>query len=212
MNEIFKKLPKTTQEVVKEIQLLFAKVDLETKRFIEFTEVSCPRHCGICCESNQVETTVLEMLPLACYLWGKKQADLALEKLSQNSSDTCIFFRKQIKNNQKGHCGIYEVRPLICRLFGFFTVKDKYGKYVYGGCKVIKKIYPASYQKVIEVIEDGFHPSDMTDFTLRVLAQGSDLGRKMIPINTAIQAAIEKIGFIISLQNYRPGPAETASA
>ena len=93
-----------------------------------------------------------------------------------------------------GRCGVYKLRPLICRLFGFFTVKDKHDNYVYGSCRIIKQTYPADYQKAKELIEKGFHPSNMTDFMIRVVAMGSDLGRKMLPINVAARVAIEKVG------------------
>jgi hypothetical protein len=48
------------------------------------------------------------------------------------------------------------------------------------------------------------HPSNMTDFTIRVLARGSDLGRRMIPVNIAVKTALEKIGFILELSQSPP--------
>lgn len=44
----------------------------------------------------------------------------------------------------------------------------------------------------------------MTDFAIRILAQGSELGKKMLPINTAIKIALEKIGYILNLTKNPP--------
>jgi len=107
-------------------------------------------------------------------------------------------------HGQEGCCSVYKLRPLICRLFGFFTVKDKYGKYVFGSCKIIKENYPMAYKKALEVIARGYHPSNMSDFAIRILAQGSDTGRRMLPINTAARIAIEQIGYKISTGRIPP--------
>jgi uncharacterized protein len=204
MQNIIKKLPQNTQATITEILSLFDKVDLEVKRFVKLSGIHCPSGCGICCESQKIETTALEMLPLACHLWSKNEAYKALLELSASKDSTCIFFQKELKKSLKGCCQAYELRPLICRLFGFFTVKNKYGKYVYGSCKIIKEAYPDAYKKALEVIEGGHHPSNMTDFAIRILAQGSELGKKMLPINTALKIALEKIGYVLNLTENPP--------
>jgi uncharacterized protein len=204
MQYIIKKLPHNTQETIAEILSLFDKVDMEVKRFVGLSGIHCPAGCGACCESQKVETTALEMMPLACHLWAKNDAYKALLRLSEGKDSACISYQKEPKNGQKGHCKVYELRPLICRLFGFFTVKNKYGKYVYGSCKIIKEAYPEAYKKALEVIGEGLHPSNMTDFAIRILAQGSELGKKMLPINTALKIALEKTGYILSLTENPP--------
>ena len=206
MQNVIKKLPHNTQETIAEILSLFNKVDMEVERFVGLSGIHCPSGCGSCCESQKIETTALEMIPLACHLWAKNEACRALLRLSfsESKDNTCIFYEKEPQAGQKGHCKVYELRPLICRLFGFFTVKDKYGKYVYGSCKVIKEAYPEAYKKALEVIEGGHHPSNMTDFAIRILAQGSELGKKMLPINTALKIALEKVGYVLNLTENPP--------
>jgi uncharacterized protein len=204
MQNIIKKLPQNTQETIAEILALFNRVDLEVDRFVGLSGIHCPACCGTCCESQKIETTALEMMPLACHLWAKNEASKALLMLSEGKDSTCIFYQKEMQISQKGHCQVYELRPLICRLFGFFTVKNKYGKYVYGSCKVIKESYPEAYKKALEVIGEGHHPSNMTDFAIRILAQGSELGKRMLPINIALKIALEKVGFILSLTENPP--------
>jgi uncharacterized protein len=212
MKTLLKKLPEDYQNSIKEILCLFEKVDIETRRFTGISNIHCPAGCGDCCNSLKIETTALEMMPLAAYLWSKNQADKILSGLSQAKSATCIFFKKHPSLSRNGYCGIYKLRPLICRLFGFFTVKDKHGKYVYGSCKIIKQHYPDTYKKALKAIEQGMHPSNMTDFAIRVLAQGSDLGRRMLPVNIAAKIALEKIGFILELGQSPPNKPKPKAA
>ena len=212
MQDIIKKLPQNTQETIAEILSLFNKVDMEVKRFVGLSGIHCPAGCGSCCESQKIETTALEMIPLACHLWAKNEACRALLMLSEGKDSTCISYQKEPENYQKGHCKAHELRPLICRLFGFFTVRDKYGKYVYGSCRIIKQAYPEIYKKALEVIEEGHHPSNMTDFAIRIMAQGSELGRQMLPINTALKIALEKVGYVLNLTENPPENPKSKAA
>jgi hypothetical protein len=70
--------------------------------------------------------------------------------------------------------------------------------------KVIKQACPEAYKKALKIIGEGLHPSNMTDFAIRILAQGSELGKKMLPINTALKIALEKTGYILSLTENPP--------
>jgi uncharacterized protein len=212
MQNIIKKLPQKIGETISEILPLFDKVDAEVNRFVRLSGIHCPEGCGICCESQKIETTALEMMPMASHLWATGEADQALLSIAEVKDNSCILYQKEPKNNQKGCCKVYELRPLICRLFGFFTVKNKYGKYVYGSCKVIKEAYPQAYLKALKIIEEGHHPSHMTDFAIRVLAQGSSLGRNMLPINMALKTAIEHIGFLLSFDESPPDAPEPKAA
>ena len=194
--EIKRNLNKNDRTVIRQILSLFREVDRQAKLFKKLTGIQCPQMCGMCCFASGIETTVVEMLPLALYLWSRNEADLFLNKLDNTAHPgQCIFFNPDTPIPGNGRCRVYKLRPLICRLFGFFTVKDKYDNYVYGSCKIIKQSYPANYQKAKELIEEGFHPSNMTDFMIRVISMGSDSGKKMLPINIACRVAIERIGF-----------------
>jgi uncharacterized protein len=90
---------------------------------------------------------------------------------------------------------VYDLRPLICRLFGFFTIRDKNGKYDYGSCIVMKNKYPDTYRRALRLVREGFHPSNVTDYSIRIISMGAGEDSKMLPINVAAKMAIEKIGF-----------------
>ncbi|MBN2482793.1 MAG: YkgJ family cysteine cluster protein [Candidatus Omnitrophica bacterium] len=195
---IIKKLSIQDHRTIRQLLRLFHQVDKETIRFKRMTGIRCPDNCGACCMRPDVETTALEMLPLAVELWAQNTADYWLEKIERSLyPGLCVFFEADPVTSGNGRCRIYALRPLICRLFGFFTVKNKHDEYVYGSCKIIRAKYPQSYQKTQQMLKDGFHPSNMTDFTVQVLCIGSDLGRKMHPINIAASIALEKVWFTL---------------
>ncbi|MEJ2111633.1 MAG: hypothetical protein P8Z37_17335 [Acidobacteriota bacterium] len=63
---------------------LFREVDATADRFRRFTHIRCPQGCGACCAGSLVETTAVEMLPLAVELWRRNEAELWLERVDRN--------------------------------------------------------------------------------------------------------------------------------
>lgn len=139
---------------------------------------------------------MIEMMPLAEELCKTNEADIWLDRLdSAVDIFSCVFYRKDPEVRGNGRCLVYGLRPLICRLFGFFTIRDKNGNYDYGSCVVMKKKYPDSYHKAVKMVREGDHPSNVTDYSIRVISMGAGVNGKMLPINIAAKMAIEKIGF-----------------
>ena len=143
-----------------------------------------------------METTAVEMMPLALELWSRNKAEYWLDRIQEvRDNPICAFFQPQPGSSTQGRCAIYPMRPLICRLFGFFTVRNKYGKYVYGSCRVIKQSYPEVYEKALRMIGEWNHPSVGTDYSIRIIGTDAMLGSSMLPINRAASVALEKIGY-----------------
>ena len=189
-------LSANSREVISQVRHLFSEVDGQVEELKALTGVHCPPMCGICCEGLKVETTLIEMMPLAEELWRKNEADIWLDKLnSVGDMFSCVFFRKDPEVLDNGRCLVYGFRPLICRLFGFFTIRDKNGKYNYGSCIVMKKKYPDNYQRALKMVREGAHPSNVTDYSIRIISMRAGVDSKMLPINIAAKMAIEKIGF-----------------
>ncbi|MCX5680801.1 MAG: YkgJ family cysteine cluster protein, partial [Candidatus Omnitrophica bacterium] len=101
------------------------------------------------------------------------------------------------KNKKNGRCAVYSLRPLICRLFGFFAAKDKMGKPVYGGCKIIKKKYPQAFLRAGQMIASRSQLLKMSDISARIYGVGASSDEKIFPINIAARRALEKVGFIV---------------
>lgn len=191
-------LSANSREVISRVCRLFSEVDGKVEELKNLTGVHCPPMCGICCGSLKVETTLIEMMPLAEDLWKKNEADIWLDRLnSAGDISSCVFFRKDEEVPDNGRCLVYELRPLICRLFGFFTIRDKNGKYDYGSCGVMKRKYPDNYRRALKMVTEGAHPSNVTDYSIQIISMGVGLDNKMLPINIAAKMAIEKIGFEI---------------
>jgi Fe-S-cluster containining protein len=175
---------------------LFAEVDIAAEKFKEHTGIQCPDGCGECCSRSRVETTVVEMMPLALLLWDKGEAENWLERIeAARDNPACVFFKAEPGSATRGRCTVYAMRPLICRLFGFFTVRNKYGKYVYGSCRVIKQRYPEIYENAVRRLDEIQHPSACTDYGIRIIGMDSGYGAGMVPINHAASIALKKIGY-----------------
>jgi len=180
---------------------LYRQVDKETVHFKKLSKIHCPPLCGYCCATADVETTSLEMLPLAAQLWSEGKGDYWLKKLgAAGSKKRCVFFKPYQRNSKQGRCMVYALRPLICRLFGFSFNKNKTGGYAYGGCKIIKKEYPKTIEKMKKMLGQKPQLLKMTDFSMRLFGLGSTMDQKLIPINQATKITLEKVGFILEKQ------------
>ncbi len=199
-------LGETDKDAIDRVGALFIEVDQAAKKFQSLTGIKCPEGCGECCRNSRVETTVIEMLPLALELWSQNTAEYWMTRIHETLDDPkCIFYETQSGSATRGRCTVYPQRPLICRLFGFFTVRNKYGKYVFGSCRVIKQEYPEVYANAVRMLDEINHPSVCTDYSIRIIGMDSMLGNRMLPINRAASLALEKIGYRLEhIANNRP--------
>lgn len=198
MKKILKSLHPDEQKAIRALCRLYKKVEGETRRFARTTGIRCPSNCGICCATAKVETTPLEMLPLAADLWSRNKGFFWLKKLdAKPGARVCVFFKPDPRNKKNGRCGVYSLRPLICRLFGFSATKDKQGKAVYGGCKIIKKKFSSKFLAAQKIIALDPKFLKMSDLSARIVGLGSSSDEEILPINLSTRRALEKIGFIL---------------
>jgi Fe-S-cluster containining protein len=201
MPNLLTKLNQDDRSTIRSLLRLYRQADRETQHFRKLSKVHCPSLCGYCCATANVQTSTLEMLPLAVELWSTNKADFWLKKLNRTPSKRkCVFFHQHKTDRFKGRCQAYSLRPLICRLFGFSFNKNKDGGFAYGGCKIIKKRYPKTMQNINKMLSRHPRLKKMSDFSIRLFGLGSPLDQKLIPINQALRIAIEKIGFILEKQ------------
>src|SRR5262245_9757331 len=113
------------RELIDQVKGILSEIDAGTSSFARRSGLACPNGCGHCCENPQVETTVLEALPLAYWLLTRPEGvDLASEELSairaEGERRRCIFYKPTAGSDPTlGRCTVYEERPGLCRLFGF---------------------------------------------------------------------------------------------
>ena len=191
---------------------LFDRADRETKRLSAKTGIKCAKGCGRCCENPYVETTILEMLPLAIQLWKEKEAEGWLNKsLATHLTGPCIFYKPDPLIAGKGRCSIYSLRPLICRLSGFSAAVDKHGKPELVTCPTIKQWQPREYEKAQKLVESGLPIPQLRDFALAAYQLDPALGKDRLPINIAIKDALEKVGLYFYYQKESPKGISPAS-
>ena len=149
---------------------------------------------------------MLEFLPLAYQLYKEKKAFEVLEMLQQNESAYCLILQPLLGQNDKGYCGSYQYRGLICRLFGFSARRDKYGNKNMVTCKTIKENQVTRYEEA--TIKIGLGQLDvpmMGNYSMMLNAIDFQLASRYYPINVAIKMAIENVLSYYSYRSKRAG-------
>jgi Fe-S-cluster containining protein len=184
-------------KLIKKVLVVFRAVDRAVKTFQQKTPLSCESGCGRCCLSPRVETTVLEMYPLADFLLKTGEAEkwytVAQDKLFQGP---CIFYSPDALQPGKGRCQVYPFRPAICRLYGFSAFIDKYGAKRLATCVVIKNNMGRVMADIQKRIAQGLKIPVMKDFSARFVQLHPMLGGQYRPINAAFKEAVERLAVL----------------
>lgn len=181
-------------KLIKKVLVVFNAIDRAVKSFQQKTPLACESGCGRCCLSPYVETTVLEMYPLADFLLRtgdiEKWYEIAEDKQFQGP---CVFYSADALRPGKGRCRIYPFRPAICRLYGFSASLDKHGSKRLVTCTVIKNNMGSVMADIQKKIAQGLKIPVMKDFSARFFQLHPVLGGKFRPINAAFKEAVEKL-------------------
>jgi Fe-S-cluster containining protein len=184
-----------TRMLLKRTKGLFQRLDMSIVSFQGRTSLSCLPGCGQCCLTPKVETTVLEMFPLAGHLAQTKQADFWYDRAAAVAyAGPCIFYDPHPDDPNKGRCRFYDFRPGICRLYGFSGFINKRGGISLLTCAVIKQKDTALTRSVQGRINRGLKVPLMKKFSSEIYQIDPVLGNQRWPINKAIALAIEKLG------------------
>jgi Fe-S-cluster containining protein len=182
---------------VKRIQKVFDRLEYEVTQFQNRTGMRCLPTCGQCCTKPDIEASVLEFLPFAFQLYLEKKTDSFKNQLVQvNTSSICALFKFSssalLHNYISGQCTQYQHRGLICRLFGFASVKDKYGQKRLSTCKLIKATFPDEINRVSTTDEIEKMPN-FSEYYTQLIQIDFKLAKEFHPINKAILRAIEEV-------------------
>ena len=186
----------------RELLKLYEEIDKKTARLKEKKKLSCILGCRKCCETpaENIQVSIFEVIPLAAELWKNDSANIILEKIDdQESSKNCVLYVRDTMIYKNGGCSFYKLRPLICRLFGFSAIIDKYGKKELSVCKIIRKSRNELIQEIRNKIEDSDDLPVFSEYTQRLMGINPYLGQNRYPINVAIKKAIELIGYKLML-------------
>jgi Fe-S-cluster containining protein len=182
------------REYAEKIMQVYEDLDELIAQFQEETGWSCLPGCGDCCQTDRVEASIAEFMPLALHLMENNEMHFWLDKLEkQGEEKQCIFYKPDERIPGHGRCVQYSHRGLVCRLFNFSAVADKYGKKIFQACGIMKKQQAARAAALQELIGQRQIPL-MTDFSMRIHGINPSLGTKMYPVNQAVRLAIEMTG------------------
>ena len=164
----------------------------------------CILGCGKCCTTPDIDASPLEFLPWAFHLFLNGKAEETLEELNKKTNLSCHLYRPlTIVDTNSGSCSNYVYRGLICRLFGYASSRDKYGKLRLATCKIIKENQQENYLNTVEALSNGLYVPIFSDYYMNLSQIDYGLGTLILPINQALKRAIEEV---LQYYAYRPLP------
>ncbi len=191
---------------VRSVELLYTRLDKEIAQFQSTTKLHCIAGCGKCCTKPDVEASPLEFLPWAYHQFLQGRALEALDRLKRSPSSVCILYSPlSLGDMGKGKCSEYAHRGLICRLFGYGAGRDKIGQLRLATCNIIKENQKDSYQDTVNAINNGLSIPIFSDQYKRLAQIDFKLGNTIVPINKALQMALEEV---LHYYAYRPFPSK----
>lgn len=189
---------------VRQVELLFERLDGEISKFQVQTSLSCIAGCGKCCTTPDIDASPLEFLPWAFHLFLNGEAEKTLIELKNTTNPLCHIYQPlSLLNTHSGRCGNYKYRGLICRLFGYASSRDKMGQLRLATCIIIKEGQNSRYKNAEEAIKNGLYVPVFTDYYMNLNQIDFYLGNTILPINQALKIAIEEV---LNYYIYRPLP------
>lgn len=180
------------EQKVQLVEDLFKDLEKESIQFEKSSGLSCVAGCGKCCTHPDIEASPLEFFPWAFHLFLQGEAENTLKLLAETKSATCFIYQP-LAFIDKGKCGAYKYRGLICRLFGFSANTDKYGKLRLATCKIIKEGQAEKYERIEASINQGMEVPIFTEYYMRLNQIDFRLGNMILPVNKALKVALEEV-------------------
>lgn len=183
------------RELSRRVEAVYGEIAETFATYQQQRGLLCRTGCGECCLQPTIEATVLEMLPLALHLFDQGKAEQTLTQLEELPEPAgCFFYQKLSFDGKQGQCSVYQQRPAICRLFGAAGYRDKQGKTSMSVCKVIKSDHTEPYRQTLIALESDPPPMMMLAKE-QVNQLDYELGQRHLPINVALQHALQKVLF-----------------
>jgi Fe-S-cluster containining protein len=176
---------------VQAVQRLFSQLEKANDAFKDQTSLKCFSGCFTCCLKPDIYATSLEFLPMAYHLYKNGEAEAFLKRAQNTIGPLCLNLSQ--KEGAIGGCKNYADRGLICRLFGFSAITNKYSKEVLVTCLPIKTESKVTYNNAVIQIENGLNIPIIMDYYTRLRFIDPDLGSEQLPINKAIIEALEAV-------------------
>lgn len=181
---------------------IYHQLDLDIAGLKIRTGLDCIPSCRSCCATSQtnIEVSLFELIPLAIHLWEVNEAEFWLDRTAAAGTNSpCVLYMADPKESPISGCRYYQLRPLICRLFGYGAIRDKYGKFRAVICRSMKLLRPDLVHRAEQLMDTGLEVPDFSSVTRSVAVLNPYLSEPRYPINQAFSLALEKVGYRRSL-------------
>ena len=169
---------------------IYAAADDAIAAFQAATGLACPKGCGTCCEEQTPFVRVADMAEIAAAHVARGIGEDTLERAkAAGSQKPCVIFEK---GRLPGGCTEYELRPTLCRVFGFGAVRDKHGHAALAACRVHKQETPEVAARAIAFVADGGAVPIFAEWQAAADAASDDGDPTLMPINEALAIALER--------------------
>ncbi|HTJ46857.1 MAG TPA: YkgJ family cysteine cluster protein [Kofleriaceae bacterium] len=171
---------------------IYRAADDEIDAFQRATGLACPTGCGVCCETQTPYVRVADMQEIAeaHVARGVEYAEATLARARAAGAERpCAIYEP---GRLPGGCTEYELRPILCRLFGFGAVRDKQGAAALAACRVHKQVTPELAARAIDFVANGGAVPMIADWQATADAAIADRDPQLLPINVALAEALER--------------------
>ncbi len=190
-------------KTAKKVEKVFSELDKQIAAFQNKSGLHCAATCNQCCMKEDLETSVLEFLPLAVYLYENNLHEQFLDELAKGH-DYCVCLSQLKVEGKVTGCTQYQHRGLICRLFGFSGLTGKTGEKKIYTCKVIKTWQKEEYESALARINTKLKIPMASDFQMKMDQIDPTMANDFNRINISIEKAISKVAYYYSNRPSRP--------
>ena len=182
-----------------ELQEIYDEMGTRFSEHQKTSGLNCLEGCGKCCTNPELETSVLEMFPLALRMLDENKLEGWLDKLENPTQDFCLMYEAHSLDGSKGRCGAYKERPSVCRMFGVAGHYDKHHEVTLSVCKLIREKYPELTQTWEAQASEEKTPM-LVSWSYRMAQIDPALIQGRMPINQAFKIALERIALYAQYQ------------
>jgi uncharacterized protein len=170
---------------------MFHAVDADISAFQDATGLHCPTGCGHCCETQTPFVSVADMMPIAVDVVARGDGEALYDRAIANADAgaPCAIFQP---GRLPGGCTEYELRPMLCRLFGFAAVRDKHRHPRLALCRIHARDLPDVSARATAFVDDGGAVPLFAEWQAEVDSLDPDGSREQLPINVALARALER--------------------
>ena len=169
---------------------LYQDADRASAALASATGLACPPGCGPCCARHDPHVTVADVEPLADAAVANGSALATLDRALAAPAGPCVYYEA---GRLPGGCTVYELRPILCRLFGFAAVRDKHGHAALAVCEVHTRTTPEVAARAAAHVAAGGEVALLAEYQARADGLAPDPSRtEQLPINVALAQALER--------------------